>query len=244
MTIHGVDISSWQGSPNLSAVAAAGIGFVIDKSTQGVSYINPRLATTWPAIKPAGMLRGAFHYAEPDQNTAADEAAYFLANTPLEPGDVIALDVEQGAGDLSAFVLRWFAAVFAATGANGWLYTNSDYLANHGLGIPAIANVNGLWLADWNLPSEPPAPPPFPFITCWQTGSGPVSGIAGAVDQDIFYGDATAWGRYAVPAPVPPVPTKPALTDADRYQLVKYVAGGSGVADLVNWLGQYQDVTT
>ncbi len=59
--------------------------------------------------------------------------------------------------------------------------------------------------------------------------------------------DAGGWERFAAAAALfqdaVPVPQpKQGFDDSARWQLVKYVAGGSGVGDLTQWLGGYTDV--
>ncbi len=244
MSLHGLDIASYQGVPDFGAVAAAGYTFVLDKATEGTSYLSQRFAQTWPAILQAGLARAAFHFARPTQNDPVSEDRWFLqqVGAQLAPGDVVALDLEDDptptdTTDFLAWTLTWLQDVTAAVGCRPLVYSRLDYLQRHNLLDARLAQY-GLWLAAYQ-PAEPSPPAPWPFIAVWQSGQGTVSGVAGPVDLDTFYGTVDQFRAYGVPRPQPA--PKPPLGDADRYQLVKYVCGGSGVADLTAWLSQFSD---
>jgi hypothetical protein len=66
---RGIDVASYQGYPNWTAVAAAGYQFAITKLTEGTNYVNPTFGHNWQGIKAAGMVRGVYHFARPSANT-------------------------------------------------------------------------------------------------------------------------------------------------------------------------------
>ena len=216
MTISGVDVSSWQGSAiDWAAVTGAGYEFVLVKATEGTSYTNPDFAADWIGAQKAGMARGAYHFALPDVNAAADEAAYFLrAVGQLTPGDFLALDVEAGSGNLLPWVAAFLAAVQAAAGFKPLLYSRTEFMAAHNLLDASLAD-NGLWLAQYQS-TQPPAPAPWQFVAIWQSGQGSVPGIAGLVDQDVFNGTRDQLLKYGAPP-------KPQPTNDDFEQLHRLV---------------------
>ena len=202
MTIPGIDVANWQAVIDWPAVAASGIQFGIAKATEGTGFIDAYFGLNWASMKALGIARAAYHFARPERNAPADEAAFFLKTVgPLAPGDVLALDLETGTGDLSAWTLAWLQTVEQAVGFKPLLYSSPAFLAEHNVATSAIA-AYGLWLASWqNTP--PAAPAPGEFWAVWQQGSGAVPGIGGAVDLDQFAGTAAQFRAYGLPAPAP-----------------------------------------
>lgn len=207
---QGLDVASWQGQPDWAAVAAAGYTFAITKETQGIGYVNPTAARNWPEIKAAGMFRGAYHYANPDTNGPEAEADFFVTHmlgVGLEAGDVLALDLEEGSGDLGGWALRWLKRVEERVGFAPILYTGPWIINEHDLAATPELGRFGLWLAAYQ-PTMPAPPAPWETIAIWQNASDvSVPGIVGPVDHDYFNGDIARLPLYgkpgAVPAPVP-----------------------------------------
>lgn len=218
-TLSGVDVSNNNGTINWSAVAASGVQFALIKASDGYHNADGSLYTdlyfpaNWAGCHDNQIARGAYHFARPDLNTAEVEAAFFVAivKPVLQPGDVVALDLEAGVGDLSAWVLAWLTAVENAVGFKPLLYTNLPIITGQGLANNATLAQYGLWLAYWS-PNRPQAPAAWPFIAVWQSSaSGFVPGITGNVDVDSFNGTADQFRAYGLPqpAPTPPIPPVP-----------------------------------
>lgn len=87
--IHGVDVSAYQSE----TYSIAGLDFVIVKSTEGLTYTNPRLGAQTKRARDAGLVVGFYHYPHMGNDPIA-EASYFLQRTPLEPGDLVVFDWE------------------------------------------------------------------------------------------------------------------------------------------------------
>jgi lysozyme len=183
-----IDVSAYQGSPEWSAVAGAGISGVLCKLSEGTGYVSPTFQQDWDGARAAGLTVGAYHFARPDLATSArDEAAYFLTHLPaLAPGDLLALDLELGDGDLSGWALSWLQGVQQATGTRPCLYSYPNFIAVHlpNRGLSAYP----LWLAEPSAQSWPVALAPFPTVTIWQQAPQAVPGISGEVDVDQFAG--------------------------------------------------------
>src|SRR5689334_19243725 len=108
--LPGIDVSDNNGQVDWGAVAGAGYGFAIAKVTEGTGFVDPTFAGNWSAMKSNGLVRGAYHFARPDDNKAEDEARFFLDTIKqqvgdLQKGDFLALDLETGSGDLGAWAL-------------------------------------------------------------------------------------------------------------------------------------------
>lgn len=198
VSISGIDVSSYQGTVNWPAVAGAGYQFAAVKATEGVGYVNPFFAVQWAGAKQAGMVRIAYHFAQPSQSAAADEAAFFLSTVGrLEPGDGLALDLESGGGNLLSWALTFLRAVEAAVGFKPFFYSGLWFMQPAGLvGSPDLAQY-GLWLAAYQ--ANAPAPPaPWQFWAIWQTGQGSVPGVGGVCDLDVFNGTADQLRAYGM----------------------------------------------
>lgn len=87
--IHGVDVSAYQSE----TYSVAGLDFVFVKSTEGLSYTNPRMAAQVKRARDAGLVVGFYHYPHMANDPVA-EANYFLKKTPLQPGDIVVFDWE------------------------------------------------------------------------------------------------------------------------------------------------------
>ena len=206
MALNGIDISNWQKDIDAGAVAG---DFVICKATEGTGYVSPSCDKQYQAAKKAGKLLGVYHYA--NGGDAAAEADFFLDNVSGYVGEaILCLDWESqnnpkfNKGGDSAWIKAWCDRVYAKTGAKPLVYLSASYraLANgigdYGLWIAQYANMDATGYQDtpWNEGA----------YTCairQYSSSGRISGYSGNLDLNKFYGDATAWKKYANPKSMP-----------------------------------------
>ena len=59
---------------------AAGSRFAYVKATEGTYYTNPYFAQQYNGSAQVGMVRGAYHFANPSTSSGADQARYFVQN--------------------------------------------------------------------------------------------------------------------------------------------------------------------
>jgi len=214
----GIDVSSYQGSAdnppttiNWSSVKAAGIQFAWAKATQSTGYTDADFSYNVTQAKAAGVLIGAYHFANPNINTgtagADAEAAHFwnVAGSYITAGGAYLmpmLDYETAPGGTQAASAAWInewcndikndAAVSGAI-AKPVIYTDgsiaSDWMTS--------ANTQwALWMASPNGENPQTGAPneisPWSTWTIWQYGGGAVSGIENDVDEDVFNGTFAA----------------------------------------------------
>jgi GH25 family lysozyme M1 (1,4-beta-N-acetylmuramidase) len=184
-TLRGIDVSAYQPSTNWAQVAASGVAFAFIKATEGVGYVNPQFAHDWQAAKAAGLVRGAYHFAQPSQNPNgwAAEVDHFLATVgALEPGDLLVLDLEVGNGDLSGWASNWFSRAITRAGFRPFLYSYGPFIDAHNLhGLSS----NPLWLAAYQS-QQPPTPAGWTNIAIWQhSDKASVPGVQGNVDENV-----------------------------------------------------------
>ena len=77
----GTDVASYQGNVDWTAAASQGIQFAYVKATEGTGYVDSSYFTEqYDGSYQAGIIRGAYHFAVPNDSTGAAQADYFVAN--------------------------------------------------------------------------------------------------------------------------------------------------------------------
>lgn len=152
--VDGVDLSHWQGKVDLVAAKAAGLRWVVNKSSEGTSFADDSYTARRAQAAEVGLPFGAYHFARPEAGRARAEARRFLAVACPVPGDVRpTLDLEV-TGDLTPGQLRRWAAGFVAelrkrTGVDPMIYGPMD------LGRASEGCL--LWRPRYNNSNTPPA---------------------------------------------------------------------------------------
>lgn len=206
--IHGIDVSGWQGHVDWAAVKRSGRLFAFAKATEGQTFVDSTFAGNRLGMAGAGLtLRGFYHFARPDRNSAAAEAAHFIRTVgPLGPGEVAVLDLEvapgPGVGDWAA---EWLGLVARATGRTPILYSYQSYLYS----VPTSRLTQyPLWVAAWGandgtIPATLPKTDRWSRWTWWQyTSNAVVPGVTGRVDDSVFAGtpaELAAYGGTSAP---------------------------------------------
>lgn len=207
--IHGIDVSAWQGEVDWGAVRRSGRLFAFAKATEGMTFVDRTFATNRAGMTRAGLtLRGFYHFARPDRNSAAAEADHFVRTVgPLGPGEVAVLDLEvapsPAVGDWAA---EWLGRVAQATGRTPILYSYQSYLYS----IPtARLTQYPLWIAAWGrndgtIPESSPDADRWSRWTWWQyTSNALVPGVSGRTDDSVFAGSVAELAAYGRPAAAP-----------------------------------------
>lgn len=215
----GIDVSSHQGYVDWSAFRAAGGSFGWTKATGGAWYTNPTLEANWSGMQVSATKRGAYHYAfEPSGQALPGpgpeaEAAYFLdAVSPLGlgPGDMLALDVEEGIGNVADWALRFCRYVERMVGFRPMIYSGAWFTDAHGFAaVPELADYL-LWLAAYQA-TMPKPPAPWSSVSMWQfTDQAQVPGVSGSVDGNWYNGTLDELARLGKPG-LAPTPSDPYL---------------------------------
>ncbi len=199
--VQGIDVSVYQGSVNWASVKKAGIDFAFARVSDGTGTKDTEFATNWPAMKAAGVIRGAYQFWEPAQDPTA-QANLFVQMLQsaggLQKGDlppVMDLEVTGSQSDatIQANMKTWIAAMEKALGVTPIIYTSTSFGAHAGTGF----SKDPLWVANWGV-SCPSLPAGWSTWTFWQkSDSGSVSGISGAVDLDEFNGSLAQLQTFA-----------------------------------------------
>lgn len=188
-TVQGIDVSHFQGTVDWRQVAQAGMSFAFAKATEGITYLDPQFTNNWSGIQAAGLLRGAYHFFEANDDATA-QAKQFLSKVQLGAGDLPpVLDVETTAGvgnsQIWTGVATWLQVVEQETGRQPILYTAPGFWNGHQPDLTLTRYP--LWLADYA--TQPTLPDGWTSWLFWQhSQSGTVSGVTGSVDLDVFSG--------------------------------------------------------
>jgi MYXO-CTERM domain-containing protein len=183
-TVSGIDVSEWQGNINWAA-AAQGHAFAIARINDG-HHVDPYFQTNWAQMKANGLIRGAYQFYEPTMDPVEQANIGIAAVGQLGDGDLpVTLDVEWTSGTPTVQSIQaWIDTITAGTGKYPIIYTASGYWNQYFNG--QFGNID-LWVANWSV-NCPALPDSWSGWRFWQTGGGPVNGIGGNVDWDVFNG--------------------------------------------------------
>jgi GH25 family lysozyme M1 (1,4-beta-N-acetylmuramidase) len=207
---EGIDVSHWQGTIDWNKVRASGKKFVYMKASENTSFVDNKYATNRAAAKAAGLLVGAYHFAQPGTGAgdAVAEADHFINTARPVRGELIPvldLEVTNGLGStaLQSWTKSFLNRVYERTGIRAAIYVspsfwstkmgNSSWFANSGYKV--------LWVAHWTTSGTPSVPAEnwggYGW-TFWQyTSDGTVPGISGRVDLNRYKG--TDFSKVLVP---------------------------------------------
>lgn len=174
---------------DLAAAQSAGIAAVIHKATEGATFQDPLYATRRAQAKQLGLLWGVYHF-----GTAADvhqQLQNLTQTAQLEPGDLVALDYEQNAGNqMTLQQAEQFVVLFAQQFGDLPLIYGSNLLTSASSTSPLAAC--GLWIAEYADVTQPAIPPSFSSYKLWQftdgTSPSPLQTAGSTVDRDRFNG--------------------------------------------------------
>ena len=191
-TVSGNDVSEFQGTIDWNAVKGSGRHFAIARISDG-SYRDKTFDANWPAMKAAGLIRGAYQYFEPGEDPTMQADIVIGKVGKLGDGDLpVTADVEASGGQSAATIIAnlktWMAKVEAGTGKKPMVYTGKYFWQDSVAGTADFVS-SDLWIAAYG-----PTCPNLPdgSWTNWKffqfTDKDSVPGISGGVDGDKFNG--------------------------------------------------------
>lgn len=201
--VHGIDISHHQQDidwEDLSSMNINGISFqfVYIKATEGDSHRDRLFATNWQSAKEYGLIRGAYHFYQPDIKSDF-QADHFISTVQLETGDLPpVLDIEI-TGSYSVENLRkglknWLRIVEAHYKIKPIIYTNLNYYRKY---LAGHFSEYKFWIAQYER-SETNLPDHKWYF--WQySNQGKANGIAGLVDFNAFQGNLEELKAICIP---------------------------------------------
>ncbi|ACY97921.1 MULTISPECIES: GH25 family lysozyme [Thermomonospora] len=222
--LFGVDVASYQGTPDWKKVRGAGIRFAFSKVTEGTGYTNP----TW-AHNRAGMLAlegfvpGAYHFLRADSDAAA-QARHFHRQAGDLSAFAVALDVEPSGSSRPtvAQARAWVEEYRRLSGGHRVIGYFPRWYWDQ-IGRPDLSFFDTIWQSRYvngtggpeelyaKVPQswwEPHGGEPISILQF--SSSATVPGIAGRCDADAFRGSLAELRALALGAAAPPASGAPA----------------------------------
>ncbi|MCG0820603.1 lysin [Lactiplantibacillus plantarum] len=209
MSLKGFDVASYQAGMNVGKVAG---DFVLVKATEGIDYTNPEFNGHAKQTLSAGKKLGVYHFIRNDSDIK-QQADYFLTVVkPYIGKAMLVLDFENTTGSTIqnqagvGLAKQWLDYVYQKTGVRAVLYTGLS--CENALDWSSVVKANyGLWIAQYNNYNVVNGYQPrdlYGSLKHWKTAvmfqytsTGQLPGWNGALDFDVFYGDKSAWDKYA-----------------------------------------------
>lgn len=188
----GIDVSEYQGKISWSYVDTIEnqypLHFVFIRATAGNDAVDRRFRRNWEGAKKNKMIRGAYHYYRPNENSL-EQAELFIKTVRLQKGDLPpVLDIEklpknQSMTNLKKGLRRWLQAIENHYKVKPIIYTGEKYYDDF---LKEEFSDYLFWIANYNFYREE-IQDDWLF---WQfTERAAVPGIEGNVDVNIYNGD-------------------------------------------------------
>lgn len=188
---RGIDVSRHQGTIAWPVVPREQVHFVYIKATEGGDYRDALFPENWQACRAAGLPRGAYHFFTL-KTPGQQQAANFIATVPKEPDSLPpAIDLEfwgnssvrPAVADFQRELQQFISAIRTHYGREPVLYTADDFKDSYLRDFP----MPRLWIR--SVVTTPMLPKGQDWLFWQFSEKGPVPGIQGLVDQNVFKGD-------------------------------------------------------
>lgn len=200
--LFGFDVSHYQSQIEWQRVDSLyekfPIHFVFVRSTMGTNGKDFRFKENWNRAKGRLLVRGAYHYYHPDENSTA-QALHYIKNTPLSSGDFIPiLDIEdypktQTMQQLKLGIANWLKIVEKHYAKKPMIYSGKHFYETQ---LQQDFGDYPLWIGRYNFTFKE-MDENWDF---WQfTDRGFVNGVPTRVDLNIFNGNYQALKKYVLP---------------------------------------------
>lgn len=199
----GIDVSAYTGTVDWAAFTSSGVRFSFVKATEGTYYTSSNFAAQSSSAKSAGVIWGAYHFANPQWSSGASQADYLISHGgTFRPGTgqlPAAVDLEwnpysgNSCYNLSQTQMyNWITAFQneykAKTGVYPIIYTAQAWwntCVGTGLNSAVVAARSPLWVAYY---SSTPGTMPSGYLnySIWQNsaqGSYDTDTMSGGINQ-------------------------------------------------------------
>lgn len=218
MQIRAIDISNNNGHVDLARVKAAEYEVVIVKISEDDwgddDFFDSYAAENLANARALGMGVGVYTFLRPSKSSPAESITLIqraLAKLGgLQPGEVVALDVEdeQFTGDLHVWLAEALALGSQVFGFPIWKYSADWYTSTRNLEHEDLALFPTWWASYQDTLPTPQAG--WGPIRMWQNGvlaAGAVPGVAGQCDVNVFFGSLPDFKALGKPGAAEPAPT-------------------------------------
>ena len=195
--LPGIDVSAYQGNINWGSVAPY-IDFSYAKASEGNYYTNPDFYNQYVGPYDHRIIRGAYHFAIPNNSSGQSQAWDFLGpgggwspDGMTLPG---ALDIEYNPygsecyglthHDMNTWIENFVKEYAYLEHVYPVIYTTTDWWTTCTGNATRFGQWDPLWIANYTASGGGPLPRGWGFYTFWQyRSSGSLPG-----DQDVFNG--------------------------------------------------------
>jgi lysozyme len=190
-SVFGIDVSQYQADINWGKLTEEKLDFVIIRASAGKDKVDSKYIKNWNAAKDYKVIRGAYHYYRPDENST-DQAKFYIRNVKIEEGDLPPiLDIEkysrvQSLTSLKNGLLNWLKIVEEHYDVTPILYTYNNFYTTT-LAKDSRFDKYPVWIAWYNIKGNP-ADLKKDWIFWQFTDKGRLKGIEGDVDVNVFNG--------------------------------------------------------
>ncbi|NLA24171.1 MAG: glycoside hydrolase family 25 protein [Bacteroidales bacterium] len=192
-SVFGIDVSEYQKSINWRLLSEEkSLKFIFIRASAGNNRIDKNFTTNWHAAQQNNIIRGAYHYYRPDENSAT-QALNFINTVNLNSGDLPpVLDIEayskvQSTNSLKTGLLNWLKIVEEHYNITPIIYTFPN-MYKAVFKNDKRFNKYPIWIAYLNLSDDAAS-----FVENWSfrqvSHVGIINGIDAEVDINIFNGN-------------------------------------------------------
>jgi lysozyme len=199
--VVGIDVSQYQGNINwneLDSVENKKIGFVFVRASVGNDFIDSSFETNWKQAKKKKIIRGAYHYYRPNENSKL-QAQNFIKTVQLKKGDLPpVLDIEklpnnQSIDSLKIGIKRWLTIIDNHYNVKPIIYSGEKYYNSF---LKEDFKEYTFWIANYN-----------PWVNeindnwlFWQfTEKAVIKGIKEKVDINLYNGTPKMLNYLIIP---------------------------------------------
>lgn len=213
----GIDVSNFQGDIDWEKVSRNGERFAFVLASDGVSFSSPTFSTQYSGAKDAGLFRGAYHFARPNESNPMMQANRFLDivghnNDGHSLPPVVDMEsnpdgnqcYELSSVQMVSWIQGFLRTIKERTGQNGILYTSRSFWQSC-TGDSVAFTSYPLWVAEYGV-SHPELFGGWARYSFWQyTNTGSVPGVNGNVDRNWWNGGIEDLKRLANGRRLPPL---------------------------------------
>jgi lysozyme len=202
-SIHGIDVSSYQGKIDWKLVKSmkeddVQITFAIIKASEGVASIDPYFQRNWREAAKSGIICGAYHYFRP-QKSGEWQAKFFLQTVHFEPGDLPpVVDIEQLYGvpeeKMRMELADFLDYVERKTKVKPIIYSGLTFYNNY---LKGYFDEYPLWIAHYHK-SELRINAKANWMMWQHSDRARINGINHVVDFNAFKGDSLSFQRLLI----------------------------------------------
>lgn len=227
---RGIDISSWQGNVDFKKVKDSGIEIVYIKATEGTSYVNNYLSSSYTNAKAQGLKIGFYHFFLGGVDPIAQARHFVNTIGNRESNCRLAIDIEQTNGldktSLTSAAIKFLEEVKRVTGKGIVVYTYTNFAQTS---LDNRLGVYPLWIAEYGVSRPANNPIWSQWVGFQHSSTGRVPGVSGNCDLNEF-DEGILLNKESIPSN----PSKDEDKGDNKYHIVKAGDTLSEIAEKYN----------